>query len=148
MIYAIILYLLLVSVVHAKLEIMVEGDESGGWARKLPCWRFNVFITKLLIGKEISGYHFYLCLLFFLLFHNIFLFVPWTMNLEFFVLGSFFWYWVFEDFFWFVLNKHYGICKFRKGKILWHIRWFWGLPVSYWISGILGTLFLILGGLK
>lgn len=139
----ILLYLLLVASLHAKLEIMIEG--KSGWARSLPCWRFNRFITKLILGKEITGYHFYLFLMFLALFHSPLLFLTWTFKTESLILGSFCIYWIIEDFLWFVENKHYTFKAFRKGKISWHKRWFLGFPVSYWISGIIGTALILLG---
>jgi len=142
----IILYLILLAAIHAKLEIMIEGKE--GWAKSLPCWRLNVFITKLIIGKEITGYHIYLMLMFLLLFHSPFLFLNWTLSGELFVLGLFYIYWILEDFMWFIENKHYGIKSFKRGKISWHQRWFLGLPVSYLISLIIGISLLIIGRLN
>jgi hypothetical protein len=141
----IILYLILLAAIHAKLEIMIEGKE--GWAKSLPCWRLNVFIIKLIIGKEITGYHTYLMFMFLLLFHSPFLFLNWTLSGELYVLGLFCIYWVLEDFLWFVENKHYGLKNFKKGKILWHNRWVFGLPVSYIISLLIGGLLLWFGTL-
>jgi len=140
---AILLYILLVSMLHAQTEIMIE--DKSGWARSLPCWRVNVFATKVLLGKELSGYHCYMLLLFATLFHSPFLFIPWSWFMEARVWGLFLVYWVLEDFFWFCFNKHYRIMAFRKGKISWHIRWFLGLPVSYWISLISAGVLLLLG---
>ena len=115
------LYLLFIACIHAQLEIMIEGKE--GWAKKLPCWRLNVFVIKVLLGKELTGYHFYLMILFISLFHGILLVTPWTFGKELLVTGSFFWYWIFEDFLWFLANKHYGLKSFRKGKIKWQIQY-------------------------
>jgi hypothetical protein len=141
----ILLYLFLVASLHALLEIMIEAKE--GWARKLPCWRLNVFVTKFIIGKELTGYHCYLMLLFLTLFHSPLLFMSWTPKIEYLIMGTFMYYWIAEDFLWFVYNhKHYGIKAFRKGKIEWHQRWFVGIPVSYWISIVIGGICLYLGG--
>jgi hypothetical protein len=143
--YIVSIYLFLVATLHSKLEIMIECDETGGWAKKLPCWRFNCYIIKLIIGKEITGYHTYMLILFLTLFHGLFLVDNWTLKKEFFVLGCFCIYWCIEDIMWFVQNKHYGLKKFRKGHISWHNRWFFYLPVSYWTSIIIGGILIYLG---
>ena len=142
-----ILYIFLVALLHAKLETMIEGQD-GGWAKKLPCWRLNVFLIKLIIGKELTGYHCYLMLLFLTLFHSPLLFIEWTLQAECFILGLFCFYWILEDWLWFVLNKHWGLKKFKKDCIPWHLRWAFGVPISYWISAILGVIFLSLGGIQ
>jgi hypothetical protein len=144
MILKVLTYLTILAALHAKLELAIEGKKTG-WAFNLPCWRIDNYITQLLIGKELTGYHFYLCLMFLLLFHSPVLFLPWTLALECFILGSYFIYWVLEDFSWFIENNYYGLKNFRKGRIAWHKRWFLNLPVSYWISLITGGILLWLG---
>ena len=139
----IIAYLLLLALIHAKLELMAEG--KSGWGLNFPCWRINNKLINLLINKELTGYHFWMCLMFLLLFHSPFLFMTWTFKKELTALGLFFWYWVIEDFLWFVESKHYGLRNFKKGRIYWHKRWKLGLPISYWWSIIIGVILLILG---
>jgi len=139
----ILMYLILLATIHAKMELMAEG--KGGWGLNFPCWRINNCITNILINKELTGYHFYMCLMFFLLFHSPFFFMTWTFKKELTTLGLFFWYWVIEDFLWFVESKHYGLRNFKKGRIYWHKRWKFGLPISYWWSIIIGVILLILG---
>jgi hypothetical protein len=139
-----IIYLILLALIHAKLELMTEGKH--GWGLNFPCWRINHYLINLLIGKELTGYHFYMCIMFLLLFHSPFLFVGFSIKKELLAMGLFFWYWVLEDFFWFVESKHYGLRNFKKGRIYWHKRWKIGLPISYWWSITIGSLLLILGG--
>lgn len=139
-----IFYLLLLAILHAKMELMSEG--KMGWGLKFPCWRINNRLISLLINKELTGYHFYMLLLFLLLFHSPFLFIVFTLKKELTILGLFFWYWVIEDFLWFAESKHYGLRNFKRGRIYWHKRFFIFLPVSYWESIIIGTVLLILGG--
>jgi len=139
----IILYLLLLAAIHAKMELMSEG--KMGWGLRFPCWRINNALINFLIGKELTGYHFYMCILFLLLFNSPFLFIPFTIKKELLILGLYFWYWVWEDFFWFVESKQYGLRNFKKGRIYWHKRFFLYLPVSYWSGIIIGTGLLILG---
>jgi hypothetical protein len=139
----IILYLILLAAIHAKVELMTEG--KMGWGIKFPCWRINSKLIKLLIGKELTGYHFYMCIMFLLLFHSPLLFIPWSLSLECQLLGLYFWYWIVEDFFWFVESPHYGLRNFKKGRIFWHKRWIGAVPTSYVIGGIIGTILLLLG---
>lgn len=140
----IILYLILLALMHAKMELMIEGNK-GGWALNLPCWRISNWLINLLINKELTGYHFYMCLLFLFIFHSPFLFIPFTLKKEMIVIGSYFLYFVVEDYFWFLENSIYGARNFKKGRIYWHKRWLWRLPVSYIWSIVIGILLLFLG---
>lgn len=143
----IILYLFLLSAIHAKLELMIEGKRMG-WAFNLPCWRFDHLITRFILGKDISGYHFYMCIMFLLLFHSPFLFIQWDLSTEFNVLGLYFIYWIVEDFLWFIENPMFRFRNFKRGRIYWHKRWIGKrMPVSYLISIILGGLLLWCGTL-
>jgi hypothetical protein len=38
---------------------------------------------------------------------------------------------IFEDFFWFILNPHYGLKKFTKEHAHWHHEWYKGVPALY-----------------
>ena len=142
--FKIISFLIILAILHARLELQIEGLRSG-WAFRLPCWRLDNWLTKLLLGKELTGYHFYLMLVFLMMFHSPFLFISYSLKREFLCLGTFFYYWLIEDFFWFIENPIYGIENFKPNRIFWHRRWFLFLPVSYWISIIIGTLFFYLG---
>jgi hypothetical protein len=141
----IILFLILLAFIHARLELQIEGKKAG-WALRLPCWRIDNRFTEFLIGKEITGYHFYLLLIFLLLFHSPYLFISFTLKTETTLLGLFCWYWIAEDWFWFVENNLYGLRNFKPGRIFWHRRWIYFLPVSYVWGIILGTILLLLGG--
>jgi hypothetical protein len=141
----IIIYLILLATLHAKIELSIEG-KKGGWGLRFPCWRISNWFINLIIGKELTAYHFYLMLMFLLLFHSPFLFINWVIKKELIAMGLYFWYWILEDYLWFVENDYYGIKNFKKGRIFWHRRWFLKCPTSYWISGIIGTILLILGG--
>jgi len=139
-----ILYLIVLAGLLAKLELMVEGSRWG-WASKLPCWRKTNKFIEFILGKELTGYHAWLVTMFLFLFHSPALFIPWSLEKECFVLGSFPTFWVVEDWFWFLLNDYYGIKNFRKGRIFWHKRWIFGLPVSYWGALIASAILLLLG---
>jgi len=141
----IILYLILLAANHAKLELMIEGKRMG-WAFNLPCWRIDNVITRFILGKEITGYHWYMCLMFLLLFHSPLLFIRWTLSNELRILGFYFLYWIVEDFLWFIENPYFRLRNFKKGRIYWHKRWIGNrIPVSYLISLIIGIVLLILG---
>lgn len=142
----IVLFLLILSVIHSKLELQIEGKKAG-WALRLPCWRISNKFTRLFLGKEITGYHAWLLIMFLFLFHSPYLFIKFNLKSEFNILGLFCLYWIAEDFFWFLENNLYGLKNFKKGRIFWHKRWIWFLPVSYVWGIVIGTVLLILGGL-
>jgi hypothetical protein len=144
--FALVIYLIILAALLAKLELMTEGQKSG-WAMRLPCWRIDNCITRLLIGKELTGYHFWLLIMFLFMFHGAFLFISWNCAKELILLGLFLWFFIAEDFFWFLENDYYGLRNFKKGRIFWHRRWILGVPVSYMWSGILGAI-LIYAGVK
>lgn len=134
------------SLVHAILEIQIEGP--NGWAKALPTKKFTGWIARNLteVGY-ITGFHAATLAFIALLAHFPVLFVSdWTWQRESAVLGFLFFHFTFEDFFWFVLNPSYGIAKFKKQHIWWHRHWIFGLPASYWLGIILGLVFLFIAG--
>lgn len=145
MIIKITIWMIILAYFHACQEREIEG--KAGWARHLPTFRINIFITKLLLAKEITGYHLYMLLMFLTIFHLPFLFIPISIKNEMILLGLMSYYWVIEDFLFFIVNPHFGIKKFKKGSISWHKRWciFNLIPVSYFWGIFLGTILLILG---
>jgi hypothetical protein len=143
----IIIYLLLLAALLAKLELMTEGRKSG-WAAHLPCWRINNWFTQLVLGKELTGYHFWLVVLFLFLFHGSFLFVNWSIKKELTLFGLFFWFFTIEDFLWFVENDYFGLKNFKQGRIFWHRRWIWGIPVSYFWAMFIGLILITAGAIK
>jgi hypothetical protein len=141
----IIVFLILLAAIHAKLELQIEGKKAG-WALRLPCWRIDNRFTQFFLGKEITGYHYYLLIMFMFLFHSPYLFIEFTLKNELNILGLFCWYWIAEDWFWFLENSMYGLRNFKPGRIFWHRRWIWFLPVSYIWGIIIGTILLFIGG--
>jgi len=133
----IIIFLIVLAFIHAKWEVQIEGKD--GWAAKLPCWRLNVFFRKLLGEKPITGYHTWMIILFQMMFHSTFIFIDWSISRELLLQGVFLWYTIIEDVIWFIVNPHYTIKKFKKHQIEWHKRWLYGLPLSYWLFGIIGS---------
>jgi hypothetical protein len=139
LILKLVLFSLLMAFIMAKLEIEIEGKD--GWAAALPTWRVKNWFTRLLWGKqEFTGYHFWVFWLIMVLLHFPFwIGLPWTLQLELQILGVFFLGVIFEDFFWFVLNPHYGIKKFTKQYAHWHKDW-WGRVPSLYVKMFVMTV--------
>jgi hypothetical protein len=68
----------------------------------------------------------------FTIFHGIFLFIPWTISVEFETWALFFLYLLCEDFLWFIVNPYFGIKKFCPECCSWHRNWLFSIPVDYW----------------
>lgn len=143
----IILFILFLAALVAKLELQIEGKKDG-WALRLPCWRKNNKFIQFCLGKDLTGYHFWLLITFFTIFHSPYLFIPLNLKNELLCLGLFCWFWIAEDWFWFLENNLYGLRNFKPGRIFWHKRWIFFLPVSYVWGIIIGTILLLLGGIK
>lgn len=140
-----ILYLYLLALTLAFLEVQIEGAE--GWAAKLPCWRpagrwYARVFTRVTGGKEMTGYHVGVFLFAFLMFHLPYVWgLPWSGGAEFGTLSAFFLFVVVWDFLWFVINPHYGIRKFYPGCVTWHKIWLGPAPVDYYGGLVLSFLF-------
>jgi hypothetical protein len=144
MTFKILIWIIILALFQALQECQIEG--KAGWARHLPTFRINIFITKFILAKEITGYHIFLLLMYITIFHGIYLFQPYALKTELIIFGLLNWYFVIEDFLFFVVNPHYGIKKFRKGYISWHKRWIFNfIPISYAVGIIIGTSLLLLG---
>jgi hypothetical protein len=125
---------LIASVFMALLEIQIEGPH--GWAEKLPTWRLDSKLARTLFGgRPITGYHFYFHLFVLTLVHLPYAFgVPFGWAVEFRIISFLIFFWIFEDFIWFLLNPAYGLGRFRKEHIPWHApNWWWIMPRDYWI---------------
>jgi hypothetical protein len=138
-----IVWFFLLALCQAWEECQIEG--RYGWASKLPCWRIRNKLITFIIGKELTGYHVAMLLMFGLIFHSIFIFKPWTLGAELIVLALLTLYFVVEDFLFFVLNPYFGIKKFKARYIPWHKNWIKGLPVCYWVGLSLSVVLLTLG---
>jgi len=138
-----IVYTIALAIIFALLEVQVEGKD--GWCRNLPTFRINVFFRKILGGKPLTGYHIYLILFLIIVFHAMLHENPFSLQKEFQIFGLLCWFFILEDFCWFIFNPHYQLKRFLKKDIEWHKRWIWKLPSMYWWGGIIGTFLLILG---
>lgn len=130
------------ALLFALVEIQVEG--ADGWAAKLPTWRVENRWTRIFYGgRPLTGYHLWVQLFVLAMVH-----VPVGMGfvapglaVEARVLAFMGFFWILEDFLWFVINPAYGISKFRAEHVPWHgHQWWWFMPRDYW-------LFLPLAGL-
>lgn len=132
------IYLFLMAVVLAILEIQIEGPH--GWAKNLPTWRPHPghpvakIYAKMMSGKELTGYHSAMFTLVFLIFHLPYVFGL-TFGLEHWLktLSLFFMFIALWDFLWFVLNPHYPLRNFAKNNPN-HKAFLFGMPVDYYYS--------------
>jgi len=138
------LYLFILAVVLAFLEIQIEGRH--GWAAKLPTWRpsdqkwYVRAYTKIMSGKTFTGYHLSMFSFVVLIFHLPYVFgIPLTLASWLQTLSLFFFFVVLWDFLWFVLNPHYPLVNFRREHIGWHQRWWGAVPVDYY-GGLMVSL--------
>jgi len=69
----------------------------------------------------------------------------WSWRLESLLLGFYAGMVFLEDFLWFVLNPHYGIKNFRKGKIWWHKPWWGPVPALYWFLLVIVIVLIYFG---
>ena len=140
-----ILYLYLLALTLAFLEVQIEGEH--GWAVKLPCWRptgkwYARFYTKVMSGKEMTGYHVAVFLFAFLVMHLPYAWgMPWSIGVELTTFSQFFMFVVVWDFLWFVINPHYGIRKFHPGCVVWHKIWVGPAPIDYWGAILFSFIF-------
>lgn len=91
--------LVMLSLLFAKLEIHIEGDQ--GWANDLPTWKKNIG------GFVLTGYHLFLWTFLIVVFHLPFLLTTWTPTKEYFTLSFLFSLLLLEDAFWFFLHPDF-----------------------------------------
>jgi len=146
-------FIFLLALIYAFLEIEMEG--KFGWAEKIPTWYSKKgiakFISKLNNEKPVTGYHLYMTLFIFGIFHLLFFITTtWTLVLELQVISYYLLFSIFEDFLWFVFNPYYGLKNFRKDRIWWHsdVYWIFGkVPLLYVFAILLSAVFAILSSI-
>jgi hypothetical protein len=140
-----LVYLFTASLVFALLEVQIEGE--AGWARDLPTWRYENRLTRSLLGnRPITGYHLYIHLLVVALVHAPFALglVEFSFAGELRILAFLVFFWVVEDFLWFVVNPAWGLRQFRRDRIRWHALNWWGMmPRDYWIFTPIGVVLYV-----
>lgn len=126
----------------ALLEIAIEGDQ--GWAAALPTWKIeNKWTRWFFSSRPLTGYHLYVHL-FVLVFVHLpyglgFLAPSWKVEAR--IAAFLIFFWVMEDFLWFVLNPAFGIRRFTREHVWWHApTWWWVMPRDYWVFLPLGIL--------
>jgi hypothetical protein len=125
---------LLCATLFALVETQVEG--SNGWASALPTWRIENRWTKALMGtRPLTGYHLYLQLFLLAIVH-----APVALGLaelhlrsELRIVAFVIFFWVAEDFLYFVVNPAFGLARFRPRFIWWHRDWWGFMPKEYWV---------------
>lgn len=129
------IYLFILALLLALIEIEIEGKD--GWAVKTATFRKDLknvpIIGKVAWSREITGYHIFLNIFLFAVFHLPYFFGH-ELNLtnELVLISYFMLFGVTWDFLWFVMNPHYGIRNFKKHKIPWFSenKWIIGNRVS------------------
>ncbi|MCX7206784.1 MAG: hypothetical protein NT086_12530 [Proteobacteria bacterium] len=129
-----VFWVALLGLFFAQVEIQIEG--AAGWAAALPTWRIEKhwLLDIFWGGRPMTGYHAWVFPFVALFFHYPFFFMQqWSIRLELRALASIMFFWIVEDYLWFILNPAYGINHFSPEYIPWHKNWFWFAPVDYWI---------------
>ena len=138
-----LVFVLVVAAFFAQVEIQIEG--SAGWAASLPTWRVEKHWLLEIFwgGRAMTGYHAWVFSFMALVFHlPCFLLNTWSWRIEMRTLGTLAWFWIAEDFLWFVFNPFFGLAKFSPAFIPWHKHWLLGVPSDYVMMGGLGLLFV------
>jgi hypothetical protein len=127
----------------ALLEIQIEGGE-GGWASNLPTWRIENRWTRLFFSsRPLTGYHLWVHAWVLVMAHLPFAlgFAAPTLRGEARIAAFLIFFWIAEDFLWFVFNPAFGVRRFTREHIWWHApTWWWIAPRDYWVFGPLGAL--------
>ncbi|MBV9109137.1 MAG: hypothetical protein JO306_07010 [Gemmatimonadetes bacterium] len=130
------------SAAFALLEVQIEG--TAGWAAALPTWRVENRFTRLVMGgRTLTGYHLWVHVVVLLLVHlgyAVGAAAPsWAVEAR--IVAFLIFFWVLEDFLWFVFNPAFGVRRFRREHVPWHaLAWWWIMPRDYWIFTPLAVL--------
>jgi hypothetical protein len=134
-------FLVLAALVFALFEIQIEGRD--GWAAKLPTWRVENRLTRLLTRKPLTGYHLYAQAFLLIVAHAPFGLglAAWSLRGELRVLAFLLLFWVVEDFLWFLCNREFGLRRFKPQFIARHRdAWWWVAPRDYWVGAPIGLV--------
>lgn len=138
-----IIWVALLGFFFAMTEIQIEGPH--GWASSLPTWRIekHPLLDIFWGGRAMTGYHAWVFSFMFLMFH-----LPqavlgsFSLRIEARCLGSLMFFWIIEDFLWFVCNPAFGIARFAPQSIPWHKHWILGMPTDYLVFVLVGAVLL------
>ncbi len=142
------MYLFLMAVVLAILEIQIEGEH--GWAKRLPTWRpradhwLRRLYRRTMSGKEVTGYHLAMFGFVLMVFHLPFAFgLPLTLPSWLHTLSYYLLFMVVWDFLWFVMNPHHPLSLFATARNPVHLKFLGPLPVDYY-GGVLASFLVLL----
>ncbi len=138
-----LMWVLLLGMFFAKTEIQIEG--ANGWATSLPTWRIEKHLLLDIFwgGRAMTGYHAWVFSFMFLAFH-----LPhviqgrFSWRIEARCISALMFFWISEDFLWFVFNPAFGLARFSSSNVPWHKHWLLGVPSDYVTYMILGALLL------
>lgn len=136
-------WVFLLSIFFANVEIAIEGP--AGWAKNLPTWRIehHWLLDIFFGGRALTGYHAWVFPFIALFFHLPMFFVEkWSRPQELRVIASILFFWISEDFLWFVFNPAFGLEKFAPTFIPWHKHWLFYAPTDYWV-GLVSIVILL-----
>lgn len=125
----------------ANAEIHIEG--GAGWAANLPTWRIEEhwLLDIFWGGRPMTGYHLWVFSFVGLAFHfPLFFMAQWSPQLEGRIAACVMFFWILEDYLWFVINPAFGWRRFKPEHVSWHKRWVLWAPVDYWMFGALGAV--------
>ncbi len=128
----------------AMAEIQIEGP--NGWATSLPTWRIekHPLLDIFWGGRAMTGYHAWFFSFIILVFHlPHVVYGQISLKTEARCLGSLMFFWIIEDFLWFVLNPAFGLIRFSAEHAFWHKNWILGVPTDYLTFSLIGTGLLI-----
>lgn len=141
-------YLFVLATILSLIEIQIEGND--GWADMLPCWHPRPenwavkLYSRIIGGKEVTGYHIFLNIFLFVVLHlPFFTGVKWGFAKEMEVFSLYFLFWICEDFLWFLWNDWYGLKRFHRETILWHKHWIGPVPRDYFVEVGVSAIFAL-----
>ena len=129
------------ALLFANAEIQIEG--RAGWAANLPTWRIEEhwLLDIFWGGRPMTGYHLWVFSFIGFVFHfPLFFAAQWSLPLEARIAACVMFFWILEDYLWFVINPAYGWRRFKREYVPWHKRWLLGAPIDYWMFGALGAV--------
>jgi hypothetical protein len=127
----------------ANAEVHIEGH--SGWAANLPTWRIEKhwLLDVFWGGRAMTGYHAWVFTFMALVFFAPLAFAGrWSRADALLALAGLVFFWIVEDWLWFVVNPGWGWVRFNSEQVTWHRHWLAGLPTDYWIGGAVVALIL------
>jgi hypothetical protein len=138
------IWITLMGLFFAMTEIHIEGP--NGWATSLPTWRIekHPLLDIFWGGRAMTGYHawfFSFIILVFHLPHVVYGCI--SLKTEARCIGSLMFFWIIEDFLWFILNPAFGLSRFSAEYAFWHKNWLFGVPTDYLTFSLIGAMLLM-----